>query len=63
MDAAELEWIAWTTPITTSLGAAMAASDFSGRTVACRQHILADTICICGPRAGPARRRRLAGHA
>jgi len=49
MDAAELEWIAWTTPITTSLGAAVAASDFSGRTVACRQHILADTICIVAP--------------
>lgn len=45
-DAAELEWIAWTTPITTSLGAALAASDFSGRTVACRQHILADTIGV-----------------
>ncbi len=27
MDAAELEWIAWTTPITTSLGTALAASD------------------------------------
>jgi hypothetical protein len=31
MDVAELAWIAWTTPITTSLGAALAASDFSGR--------------------------------
>ena len=49
MDAAELEWIAWTTPITTSLGAALAGSDYSGRTVACRQHILADTICIVAP--------------
>ena len=27
----------------------VAASDFSGRTVACRQHILADTICIVTP--------------
>src|SRR4029453_14452429 len=52
MDAAELEWIAWTTPITTSLGAALAASDFSGRTVACRQHILAGTICILAPFSG-----------
>ena len=41
--------MAWTTPITTSLGAAVAASDFSGRTIACRQHILADTICIMTP--------------
>ena len=31
MDAAELEWVAWTTPITTSLGAAVSASDFSGQ--------------------------------
>ena len=49
MDPAELEWIAWTTPITTSLGAAVAASDFAGRTVACRQHILGDTISIITP--------------
>ena len=49
MDAAELEWIAWTTPITTAFGEAVAASDFSGRTVACRQHITADTICIVAP--------------
>ena len=41
--------MAWTTPITTSLGAAVAASDFSGRTIACRQHILADTISIVTP--------------
>jgi adenosylhomocysteinase len=49
MDAAELGWIAWTTPITTSLGADLAASDLSGRTVACRQHILAGTISILTP--------------
>ena len=49
MDAAELEWIAWTTPITTALGAEVAARDFSGLRVACRQHILADTICIITP--------------
>jgi adenosylhomocysteinase len=60
MDAAELEWIAWTTPITTSLGAALAASDFSGRTVACRQHILADTICIFTPLVEAGARVRLA---
>jgi S-adenosylhomocysteine hydrolase len=60
MDAAELEWIAWTTPITTSLGAALAASDFSGRTVACRQHILAATICIVAPFVEAGARVRLA---
>ena len=60
MDAAELEWIAWTTPITTSLGAALAASDFSGRTVACRQHVLADTICIFTPLVEAGARVRLA---
>ena len=49
MDAAELEWIAWTTPITTALGAEVAARDLSGLRVACRQHILADTICIVTP--------------
>ena len=49
MDTAELEWIAWTTPITTALGIEVAAGDLSGRTVACRQHILADTICIVAP--------------
>jgi hypothetical protein len=60
MDGAELEWIAWTTPITTSLGAALAASDFSGRTVACRQHILADIICILAPLVEAGARVRLA---
>ena len=60
MDAAELEWIAWTTPITTSLGVALAGSDFSGRTVACRQHILADTICIVAPLVEAGARVRLA---
>lgn len=60
MDAAELEWIAWTTPITSSLGAALAASDFSGRSVACRQHILPDTICIVTPLIEAGARVRLA---
>ena len=49
MEPAELEWIAWTTPITTAIGAEVAASDLSGRTVACRQHILGDTISIVTP--------------
>jgi adenosylhomocysteinase len=54
VDAAELEWIAWTRPITTAFAADVAASDLAGRTVACHQHILPDTICIAGPllRAG-----------
>lgn len=54
MDAAALEWIAWTTPITTAFGAEVAASDLSGRTAACHQHITADSISIVGPllRAG-----------
>ncbi|HEY5875230.1 MAG TPA: adenosylhomocysteinase [Ilumatobacteraceae bacterium] len=49
MDTAELEWIAWTTPITTALGIEVAAGDLAGRTIACRQHILPDTICIVAP--------------
>ena len=49
MDTAELEWIAWTNPITTGFGAEVAASDISGRTVACHQHILPESICIVGP--------------
>jgi adenosylhomocysteinase len=60
MDAAELEWVAWTTPITTSLGVALKGSDFSGRTIACRQHILADTICIIAPFVEAGARVRLA---
>jgi adenosylhomocysteinase len=60
MDAAELEWIAWTTPITTSLGTAVAAADFSGRTIACRQHILGDTICILAPLVEAGARVRVA---
>lgn len=60
MDSAELEWIAWTTPITTSFGTDVAASDFSGRTIACRQHITADTICILAPFLQAGARVRLA---
>ncbi|MEO5666218.1 MAG: adenosylhomocysteinase [Nocardioides sp.] len=60
MDAAELEWIAWTTPITTSFGTAVAASDLSGRTVACRQHILGDTISIVTPLVDAGARVRMA---
>ena len=37
-----------------------AASDFSGRTVACRQHILADTICVVTPFVEAGARVRLA---
>src|SRR5688500_8610336 len=60
MDDAELEWIAWTTPITTSFGTTVAASDFSGRTVACRQHILGDTISIITPFVEAGARVRMA---
>ena len=60
VDASELEWIAWTTPITTSFGYVVAMSDFRGRTVACRQHILADTIGIFSPLVKAGARVRLA---
>jgi adenosylhomocysteinase len=60
VDAAELEWIAWTTPITTSFGKTVANSDLSRRTVACRQHITADTICVLAPFATAGARVRLA---
>ena len=60
MDAAELEWIAWTNPITTAFGAEVAASDLSGRTVACHQHILPESICIVGPLLEAGARIRMA---
>ena len=60
MDTAELEWIAWTNPITTGFGAEVAASDISGRTVACHQHILPESICIVGPLLQAGARVRMA---
>ncbi len=60
MNSAELEWIAWTTPITTAFGAEVAASDLSGRTVACHQHITADTISVIGPLLKAGARVRIA---
>ena len=60
MDSAELEWIAWTNPITTALGTEVAASDLSGRTVACHQHITPDSICIVGPLLEAGARVRMA---
>lgn len=60
MDSAELEWIAWTHPITTALGAQVAASDLSGRTVACHQHIMPDSICVVGPLLEAGARVRMA---
>ncbi|MFQ6170917.1 adenosylhomocysteinase [Oryzobacter sp. R7] len=60
MDAAELEWIAWTTPITTSFGRTVAAGDLRGRTVACRQHVLGDTISILTPLVEAGARVRVA---
>ncbi len=60
MDAAELEWMAWTNPITTAIGVEVGAGDLSGRTVACRQHILADTIGILAPLVQAGARVRVA---
>jgi adenosylhomocysteinase len=60
VDTAELEWIAWTNPITTGFGAEVAASDISGRTVACHQHILPESICIVGPLLQAGARVRMA---
>jgi adenosylhomocysteinase len=60
VDSAELEWIAWTNPITTALGTEVATSDLSGRTVACHQHILPDTIGIVGPLLKAGARVRMA---
>jgi adenosylhomocysteinase len=60
VDSAELEWIAWTNPITTALGTEVAASDLSGRTVACHQHIVPDCICIVGPLVKAGARVRMA---
>jgi adenosylhomocysteinase len=60
VDAAELEWIAWTNPITTAFGTEVAASDMSGRTVACHQHITPDTISLVGPLLTAGARVRMA---
>jgi adenosylhomocysteinase len=60
VDAAELEWMAWTNPITTAFGMEVAASDMSGRTVACHQHILPDTVCVVGPLLEAGARVRMA---
>ena len=60
MDTAELEWIAWTNPITTAFGAEVAASDLSGRTVACHWHITPVSICIVDPLLQAGARVRMA---
>jgi adenosylhomocysteinase len=60
MEIAELEWLAWTNPITTAFGTEVAAADLSGRTIASFQHILPDTICILGPLVEAGARVRLA---
>ena len=60
MDTAELEWIAWTNPITTAFGREIAASDLSGRTVACYQHITPSDICLFGPLLQAGARLRVA---
>jgi adenosylhomocysteinase len=60
VDIAELEWIAWTCPITTALGKEVAAADLSGRTVSCHQHISPNTIGIVGPLVEAGARIRMA---
>src|SRR5215468_7346961 len=60
MDTAELDWIAWTNPITTAIGNEVAASDLSGRTVACHQHITPNSISIVGPLLKAGARVRMA---
>ena len=60
MDIAELEWIAWTSPITTAFGREVAASDLTGSTVSCHQHIVPDTIGIVGPLVEAGARVRMA---
>ena len=60
MDAAELEWLAWTNPITAAFGAEIAATDLSGRTVACHQHILPDAVNIFAPLVEAGARVRIA---
>jgi len=60
MNSAELEWIAWTNPITTAFGTEVAATDLSGRTVACHQHITPHNICLVGPLLDAGARVRVA---
>jgi adenosylhomocysteinase len=60
VDAAGLEWIAWTHPITTAFGVEVAASDLSGRTVACHQHITPNSLCVVGPLIEAGARVRMA---
>jgi adenosylhomocysteinase len=60
VDPAELEWIAWTNPITTAFGTEVAASDLSGRTVACHQHITPNNVCLVGPLLKAGARVRMA---
>src|SRR5262245_29687122 len=60
MDTAELDWVAWTNPITTAFGTEVAASDLSGRTVACHQHITPNNVCIVRPLLEAGARVRIA---
>ncbi len=60
MDAAELEWIVWTSPITTAFGKEVAATNLSGRTVSCRQHITPGTITVVAPLVEAGARVRMA---
>jgi adenosylhomocysteinase len=60
VDASELEWIAWTNPITTAFGEKVATADFRCRTVACHQHLLPDCILIVAPLLEAGARVRMA---
>ena len=60
MDIAELEWIAWTNPITAAFGREVAASDLSGRTASCCWHITPGTIGVVGPLVEAGARVRMA---
>ena len=56
----EVEWWAVTRPVTTRYGEEVAARDLAGRTVACFQHVLADTIPMLLPLAQAGARLRIA---
>jgi adenosylhomocysteinase len=60
VDTVEREWLAWTLPITTRFGHEVAAEDLAGSTVACHQHLIADTIAMIEPLLAAGVRVRMA---
>jgi adenosylhomocysteinase len=60
MNPVEREWIAWMLPVTTRLGVEIAGEDLAGTTVACHQHIVADTIPMIEPLLDAGARVRMA---